>query len=285
MSDDRLQVLSDDDAEDAAAVDERVVQLSTALAEVEALAELDVDVDTESAGGRMLVPVEAVAPLVTAIVDAMGATTPSPADEGLAAAQRREALRAEAADEARARYRLSRVGSGAVATLVTTLWLLPQLVAAFAGEAAVAVFQTSILAPLFVWPLFDAVAFGVGLYAWLFFSLTWVMEQNDLRRIDGVTTDAARARLLHRAVLRARQRGDQDSITKADMRDALGRGLRPTFALRLLGARDVSASFLDRVTTVHIEELSAQGVLAPSTQASLSPRYLVAEAVSRDLQP
>lgn len=284
MSDDRLQVLPDDESEDAAAVDERVVQLSTALAEVEALA-LDADSEADAGAGRMLVPVEAVAPLVTAIVDAMGAAAPSPADEGVAAAQRRESLRAEAADEARARYRLSRVGSGAVATVVTTLWLLPQLVTAFAGEAAVAVFQTSILAPLFMWPLFDAVAFGVGLYAWLFFSLTWVMEQNDLRRIDAVTTDAARARLLHRAVLRARQRGDQDSITKADMRDALGRGLRPTLALRLLGARDVSASFLDRVTTVHIEELSAQGVLAPSTQASLSPRYLVAEAVSRDLQP
>jgi hypothetical protein len=56
-------------------------------------------------------------------------------------------------------------------------------------------------------------------------------------------------------------------------------------ALRLLGARDVTASFLDRVTTSHVAELSAQGVLAPSTQASLSPRYLVAEAVSRELQP
>ena len=35
----------------------------------------------------------------------------------------------------------------------------------------------------------------------------------------------------------------------------------------------------------HVSELAAQGVLAPSTQASLSPRYLVAEEVSRDLKP
>lgn len=249
------------------------------MAEVDAL-------DGGDGPGRMLVPVEAVAPLVSAIVDALGHTPTVVGDSGdVAAVQRRSALRAEAVEEARSRYRLSRVGSGAVAGVVTALWLLPQLVAAFAGEAAVAVFQASILAPLFVWPLFDTVAFGVGLYAWLFFGLTWVMEQNDLRRIDGVTTDAARAQLLRRAVLRARQRGEQDSVTKSDVRDALGRGLRPTFALRLLGARDVSASFLDRVTAAHIEELAAQGVLAPSTQASLSPRYLVAEEVSRDLRP
>jgi hypothetical protein len=56
-------------------------------------------------------------------------------------------------------------------------------------------------------------------------------------------------------------------------------------ALRLLGARDVSASFLDHVTTYHIGELAAQGVLAPSTKASLSPRYLVAEEVTKDLMP
>ena len=130
-----------------------------------------------------------------------------------------------------------------------------------------------------------AIAFGLALYAWLFFALTWFMEQNDVRRIDWVTTDAARAVLVRRAVLAARQRGDQDSIRKSDLRDALGRGLRPTFALRLLGARDVSASFLDRVTGQHIAELIAQGVLAPSTEASLSPRYLVAEDVSSELQP
>ena len=157
--------------------------------------------------------------------------------------------------------------------------------AAFGGEALLAAFQTSLLAPLFVWQLFDPVAFGLALYAWLFFSLTWLMEQNDLRRIDWVTTDAARGSLLRKAVLMARQRGEQDSITKADMREALGRGLRPAFALRLLGARDVTASFLDRVTSCHVEELSAQGVLAPSKQASLSPRYLVAEDVSMELQP
>lgn len=284
MVDEQLHVVPDGEGEDAGA-DERVVRLSTALAEVEALAEADPSAEG-SGSGRMLVPVDAVAPLVSAIVDAIGRPPAQPGASGeVAAIQRRSALRAEAIEEARARYRLSRVGSGAVAGTVTALWLLPQLVAAFAGEAAIAVFQTSILAPLFLWPMFDAVAFGVGLYAWLFFGLTWVMEQNDLRRIDGVTTDASRAHFLRRAVLRARQRGEQDSVTKADMRDALGWGLRPTWALRLLGARDVSASFLDRVTATHIEELAAQGVLAPSTQASLSPRYLVAEDVSRGLRP
>lgn len=273
MVDERLQVMSEGDDDEAGdGADERVVRLSTALAEVEA-----------SADGAALVPVESVAPLVSAIVDALG--SPTPRGSSVARVAERQALRAEAIDEARARYRLSRVGSGAVASAVSFLWLLPQFVAAFASEGAALALQTSLLGPLFAWPLFDAVAFGVALYAWLFFGLTWLMEQNDLRRIDGVTTDAARGVLLRRAVLSARQRGEQDSITKADMRDALGRGLRPTLALRLLGARDVTASFLDRVTASHIDELSAQGVLAPSTQASLSPRYLVAEDVSKELQP
>jgi hypothetical protein len=200
-------------------------------------------------------------------------------------AAQRHTIRSDAVDEARARYRLSRVGSGSVATVASGLWLLPQLVAAFGGEAVVAALQASMLAPLFAYGLFDPIAFGIALYAWLFFGMTWLMEQNDLRRIDWVTTDQARAVLLRRAVLSARQRGEQDSITKADMREAIGYGLRPSFALRLLGARDVTASFLDRVTTFHIDELSAQGVLAPSTKASLSPRYLVAEGVSKDLMP
>lgn len=273
MVDERLQVMGEEeDGDDGDAPDERVVRLSTALAEVEATAD-----------GSALVPVEAVAPLVSAIVDALGKSAP-PASP-VARVAERQALRSEATDEARARYRLSRVGSGAIASGVSFLWLAPQIAGAFASESAAVALQTSLLGPLFAWPLFDAVAFGVALYAWLFFGLTWLMEQNDLRRIDGVTTDSARSVLLRRAVFSARQRGEQDSITKADMRDALGRGLRPTLALRLLGARDVTASFLDRVTASHIDELASQGVLAPSTQASLSPRYLVAEAVSRELKP
>ncbi len=276
MADERLQVMTEGDegvADEGRATDERVVRLSTALAEV----------DPSQEGGA-LVPVESVAPLVSAIVDALGRhTAATSASHELSS--RRQALRAEAIEEARARYRLSRVGSGTVAVAASGLWLMPQLVTAFAGEAAVAALQTSILAPLFAWGLFDPVFFGIALYAWLFFGLTWLMEQNDLRRIDWVTTDSARSVLLRRAVLGARQRGEQDSITKADMREALGHGLRPTLALRALGARDVTASFLDRVTTHHVDELSAQGVLAPSTQASLSPRYLVAEDVTKSLQP
>ncbi len=259
-----------DDTSDAR---RRLAQLSTALAQ------LDVDSDTTA-----LVPVESVAPMVSAIMKAIGQPSPQRSEEALAEA-RRHAVRDEALLEARSRYRSSRVGSGAVATIATTLWLLPQLVTAFGSESVVAALQTSILGPLFAYAYFDPIAFGIALYAWFFYGLTGVMEQNDRRRIDWVTTDAARISLLRRAVLAARQRGEQDSITKADVRDALGRGLRPSFALRLVGARDVSASFLDRVTSFHVSELAAQGVLAPSTQASLSPRYLVAEEVSRDLKP
>lgn len=274
MAEDRLQVVPESDAAEAdARRRERIVRLSTALAEVESAAD-----------GAALVPVESVAPLVSAIVDAL-APVHRPTSVESALASQRQLVRAEAAEEARARYRLSRVGSGSVAAALSGLWLLPQLVVAFGGEAVVAALQTSLLAPLFAYTLFDPLAFGLALYAWLFFGMTWLMEQNDLRRIDWVTTDAARGLLLKRAVLSARQRGEQDSITKADVRDAIGRGLRPSFALRLLGARDVSASFLDRVTTCHVEELAAQGVLAPSTKASLSPRYLVAEEVSKELMP
>jgi hypothetical protein len=251
--------------------EERVTKLSTALTQLDTGAE------------ESLVPVESVAPMVTAIVQALG-YPPAAAGESLVET-RRQGIRMEATDEARARYRLSRVGSAAVASATTGLWLLPQLVAAFGGERVVAVLRASILAPLFAYPLFDALAFGLALYAWFFFGLTWLMEQNDRRRIDWVTTDAARTTLLRRAVLAARQRGEQESINRSDVRDALGKGLRPSFALRLLGARDVSASFLDRVTGFHITELAAQGVLAPSTKASLSPRYLLAEQVSRDLMP
>jgi len=252
---------------------ERLAHLSMALAQLES-----------GGDGTALVPVDSVAPMVSAIIDALGHRVSPETGEALVES-RRQSVRAEAIEEAHARYRLSRVGSGSVAGTVTGLWLLPQLVAAFGGEGVLGALQSSILAPLFASPLFDPIAFGLALYAWFFFGLTWLMEQNDRRRIDWVTTDSARSSLLKRAVLTARQRGEQDSINKSDIRDALGRGLRPTFPLRLLGARDVSASFLDRVTSYHISELSAQGVLAPSKQASLSPRYLLAEEVSRDLMP
>lgn len=277
MSEERLQAVAEsEDVEDQVPdARQRLERLSTALAQ------LDVDSETTA-----LVPVESVAPMVSAIMKAIGHAPGSSIESGEALAEsRRQAIRAEAIEEARARYRISRVGSGAVASIATVLWLVPQLVTAFGGEAVVAALQTSILAPLFAYAYFDPIAFGLMLYAWFFFGLTGIMEQNDRRRIDWVTTDSARAALLRRAVLAARQRGEQDSIMKADMRDALGRGLRPTFALRLVGARDVSASFLDRVTSFHVSELAAQGVLAPSTQASLSPRYLVADEVSRDLKP
>jgi hypothetical protein len=275
VSEERLQAVAETPDEEDGSPDarRRLDQLSTALAQL--------DVDTETTA---LVPVESVAPMVSAILKALGSGPQTGSPEQLAES-RRQAIRAEAIEEARARYRLSRVGSGSVAAIVSVLWLLPQLVTAFGSEAVVAALQTSILAPLFAYAYFDPAAFGLALYAWFFFGLTGLMEQNDRRRIDWVTTDAARSALLKRAVLSARQRGEQDSITKGDVREALGRGLRPTFALRLLGARDVSASFLDRVTSFHVSELAAQGVLAPSTQASLSPRYLVAEEVTRDLKP
>jgi hypothetical protein len=253
VSEERLQAVAETPDEDDGSPDarRRLDQLSTALAQL--------DVDTETTA---LVPVESVAPMVSAILKALGSGPQTGSPEQLAES-RRQAIRAEA----------------------IVLWLLPQLVTAFGSEAVVAALQTSILAPLFAYAYFDPAAFGLALYAWFFFGLTGLMEQNDRRRIDWVTTDAARSALLKRAVLSARQRGEQDSITKGDVREALGRGLRPTFALRLLGARDVSASFLDRVTSFHVSELAAQGVLAPSTQASLSPRYLVAEEVTRDLKP
>lgn len=273
MAEDRLHVVESRDDSSETDTRERIVELSTALTELDA-------------GGdeNALVPVSSVAPMVSAIVAALGGrTTPATSESTLEV--RRQAVRVEAIEESRHRFRLSRVGSGAVASTLSGLWLLPQVVAAFGGEAAAGALQASLVAPLFAYPLFDPIAFGLALYAWLFFALTWLMEQNDLRRVDWVTTDAARGDLLKKAVMKARQRGDQDSITKSDMRDALGRGLRPTFALRLLGARDVTASFLDRVTSYHVSELAAQGVLAPSTQASLSPRYLIAEEVSRELKP
>ncbi len=267
MAEDRLQIVADEEAQ------ARADQLSTALAEM-----------SSGSGAPALVPVAAVAPMISAVIDALG-HVPAPGAAEVALEHQRQSLRIEAREEAQHRFRLSRIGSGFIATGLSVLWLIPQVTTAVGSAALAGVVGASLIAPLFAWPLFDPLFFGLGLYAWLFFALTWFMEQTDLRRIDWVTTDQARGVLLKRAVLTARQRGDQESITKSDIRDALGRGLRPAFALRLLGGRDVSASFLDRVAGQHISELTAQGVLAPSTEASLSPRYLIAEDVSRDLKP
>ena len=143
------------------------------------------------------------------------------------------------------------------------------------------------MAPVFAFSFFEPIAFSVALYSWMFFALTWFMEQNDLSRIDWITTDECRGVLLERAVLSARQRGEGegDTITKADLRTALGHGLKPSFILRVFGARDVSDSFLDRVVTQHAEELVVQRVLTPAEEASISQRYVVAESVARDVKP
>lgn len=252
---------------------ERFNQLSTALAQI--------DADT---GATALVPLATVAPMVSSIIEALGHAGALEARETSPAAER-QMLRLEARDEARHRFRLSRIGSGSVAALLSTLWALPPLTTAFGNESASDALQASILGPIFAHPLSEPILFGLALYAWLFFALTWFMEQNDLARIDWVTTDEARGLLLQRAVLTARQRGDADTVTKSDVRNALGRGLRPSFVLRLLGARDVSASFLDGVTTQHVAELTAQGVLTPTGDVELSPRYVVDENVAKDVKP
>ena len=252
---------------------DRFAQLSNALAEI--------DSDT---GATSLVPLSTVAPMVTAIIEALGQAGQLESRDASPPAQR-QALRVEAREEARHRFRLSRVGSGSIAALISGLWMLPTLTAAFGSDNASNALEASIIAPMFAHPLSEPIMFGVALYAWLFFALTWFMEQNDLARIDWVTTDEARGLLLKRSVLAARQRGDADTITKADLRSALGRGLRPTFLLRLLGARDVSASFLDRVTSLHVAELTAQSILTPTGDTELSPRYLVDENVAKELKP
>lgn len=252
---------------------ERFTQLSTALAEI----------DSDGAP-TSLVPISTVAPLVTSIVEALGQVARLEAPRASPVAER-QALRAEAREEARYRFRLSRLGSGCLATLASGLWVLPSLATAIGNDNVSNALQASIIAPIFANPLSEPLLFGLALYAWLFFGLTWFMEQNDLRRIDWVTTDEARGMLLKRAVLAARQRGEMDSITKGDLRTALGNGLRPTLVLRLLGARDVSASFLDRVTTQHVSELTSQGVIEPAEEVEISPRYRIDERVGEGLQP
>ena len=254
---------------------ERFAELSHALAE------LDSD-------GAMtaLVPVATVAPMVSAVIEALGQVGQLHG-QGASPAAQRQTIRLEARDEAQHRFRLSRLGSGFVAAFVSGLWMLPTVTAAWGNDSVSSAIEASIVAPLFSFYLFEPITFSIALYAWMFFVLTWFMEQNDLSRIDWITTDECRGVLLKRAVLSARQRGegDGDTITKADLRDALGHGLKPSFILRVFGARDVSGSFLDRVVNQHAEELTIQRVLIPAEEASLSPTYVVAESVSRDLKP
>ena len=252
---------------------ERFGQLSRVLAEL----------DSDGAA-TALVPMATVAPMVSAIIDALGQVGQLQ-PQGASPVAQRQAIRLEARDEARHRFRLSRLGSGFVATFVSALWVLPTVAAAWGNNNVAAAIEASILAPVFAYSLFEPITFSIALYAWIFFGLTWFMEQNDRTRIDWITTDQCRSLLLKRAVLAARQRGDMDSITRADLRDALGRRLKPSFILRLFGARDVSDSFLDRVVSQHAQELTVQRVLIPAEEASLSPRYVVAESVSREVQP
>ncbi len=262
--------LNDGDFADSEA-SERFAELSRVLAEL----------DSDGAA-TALVPVATVAPMVSAIIGALGQVGQLQ-PQGASPAEQHQAIRLEARDEARHRFRLSRLGSGFIATFVSALWVLPT-VAAVWGNVSAAI-EASIVAPLFAYALFEPITFAIALYAWIFFALTWFMEQNDLTRIDWITTDECRSLLLKRAILAARQRGDVDTITRADLRDALGRRLKPSFILRLFGARDVSGSFLDRVVSQHTQELTAQRVLIPAEEASLSPRYVVAESVSREVEP
>ena len=252
---------------------ERFAKLSSVLAEL----------DSDGAA-TALVPVATVAPMVSAIIDALGQVGQFH-PHGASSATQRQALRLEARDEARHRFRLSRLGSGFIATFVSGLWVLPTVTAAWGNDNVSAAIEASIVAPLFAYSLFEPITFSIALYAWMFFALTWFMEQNDLTRIDWITTDECRGLLLKRAVLAARQRGDLETITRSDLRDALGHGLKPSFILRLFGARDVSDSFLDRVVSQHTQELTAQRVLTPAEEASLSPRYVVAESVLQDVKP
>jgi len=250
---------------------DRYNELSVALA--------GIDGDT---GTTALVPVETVAPMVAAILDALHSSGQLDTQTTSSAA-RVASIRAEAKDEAAYRFQLSRYTSGVVGMLASAIWIFPTMVGAFGNQDASTVLEASLLAPMFAHALFEPISFGIGLYSWMFFALTWFMEQNDRSRIDWVTTDSARGALMRRAISFARLRGEHDTITKADLRNAVGSRFRPIFALRALGVRDVSASFLDRVVGHHINELTAQGALTPSEEASLSPRYTIAESVNNEL--
>ena len=167
--------------------------------------------------------------------------------------------------------------------LASAVRMSPTMVRAFGSADASTVLEASILTPMFAHALFEPISFGIGLYSWMFFALTWFMEQNDRSRIDWVTTDAACGALMKRAITFVRARGEFESITKADLRDAVGRRFRPIFALRLLSVRDVTASFLDRVVGHHITEPTAQGAITPADTASLSPRFAIAESVTDEI--
>ena len=120
MAEDRLQIVAEDEETRA-----RAEQLSTALAEM-----------SSDSGAPALVPVGAVAPMISAVIDALG-HVPAPGAAEVALEAQRQSLRAEAREEAHHRFRLSRIGSGCMATVLSVLWLIPQLTAAL-GSAALA---------------------------------------------------------------------------------------------------------------------------------------------------
>ena len=159
-----------------------------------ALAELDGDTGTTA-----VVPVATVAPMVVAILDALNSSGQLDAQTTSSAA-RVTSIRAEAKEEAAYRFRLSRYTSGVVGMLASAIWIFPTMVNAFGGQDASTVLEASILAPMFSHALFEPISFGIGLYSWMFFALTWFMEQNDRSRIDWETTDSARGALMRRAI-------------------------------------------------------------------------------------
>lgn len=228
----------------------------------------------DSGSSTSLVPMDTVAPLVTTILEAMeGRQVAAPSGPS-----KRELLRAAARQEAALRFRVPRYASAGLGAVVTSLWVLPNLVSAAGSPGVANALQASMLGPLFGNPTLDAVFFGVMVYAWIFFGLTWVMEQNDLSRIDWVTTDEARSTLLRRAVT-----AGSGTVSKARLRDLVGKTFNRGIVLKLLGARDVSPSFLDEVVDQHVSDLVGRGVLLPVEGASLSPRYEVAQQVIEEI--
>jgi len=228
----------------------------------------------DSGSSTSLVPMDTVAPLVSTILEAMeGRQAAAPSGPS-----KRELLRASARQEAALRFRVPRYASAGLGGVVTGLWVLPNLVSAAGSPGVANALQASMLGPLFGNPTLDAVFFGVMVYAWIFFGLTWVMEQNDLSRIDWVTTDDARSTLLRRAVT-----AGSGTVSKSRLRDLVGKTFNRGIVLKLLGARDVSPSFLDEVVDQHVSDLVGRGVLLPVEGASLSPRYEVAQQVIEEI--
>ncbi len=172
---------------------ERFAQLSRVLAEL----------DSDGAA-TALVPVATVAPMVSAIIGALGQVGQLQ-PQGASPAEQHQAIRLEARDEARHRFRLSRLGSGFIATFVSALWVLPTVTAVWGNDNVSAAIEGSIVAPLFAYSLFEPITFSIALYAWIFFALTWFMEQNDLTRIDWITTDECRSLLLKKAARSGRR--------------------------------------------------------------------------------